>query len=186
MHRKKLLMVILMSAILLLTACGRGDVDLSFIDMPKKVSLMSGMYHDEIKSLNEEWKKGQNINDKESQQKLLNKMIEYYKAATLEIEDEEFIKTVFNAIKKEKASVWESNRIGPVDAYCFKLNINDESQIITDEYLDSVSIFEDGSAFLIIQNHYKSRVLKSIALKINLKTDDFEYIQKYFDDHKSK
>jgi hypothetical protein len=142
------------------------------------------MYHDEIKSLDEEWHKGQNTNDKESQQKLLNKMLEYYKAATLEIEDEEFIKTVFGSITKEKASVWDSNQTGPVDVPYFILNINPASQMITDEYLNSVSIFEDGSAFLYTYN--QKNKTKPRLLKVSLKTNDFEYIQKYFDDHKSK
>lgn len=177
-------MVILMSTIFLLTACSQSDIDLSFIDVPKKVSLMSSMYHDEIQSLNEEWKKGQNTNDKESQQKLLDKMIEYYKAATIEIDDEEFIKTVFDSIKKEKASVWDSYKLGPIDASSFTLNINSESQMTKDKYLYSVVIVDDGSAFLFIDN--QENKTNPRLLKVKLTANDFGYIQRYFDNHKSK
>jgi hypothetical protein len=145
---------------------------------------MSSMYHDEIQALNEEWKKGQNTNDKESQQKLLDKMIAYYKAATLEIDDEEFIKTVFDSIKKEKASVWDSYQMGPADASSFIFNINSESQMTKDKYLYSAVIVEDGSAFLFIYNQ-ESKTNPRL-LKINLTANDFEYIQRYFDDRKSK
>ena len=68
MDRKKLLMVIWMSTVFLLTSCSQADKDLSFNDVPKKVILVSSMYHDEIQSLSEEWRKGQITNDKESQQ----------------------------------------------------------------------------------------------------------------------
>ena len=111
-------------------------------------------------------------------------MIEYDEAATLEIEDEVFIKTIFGSIAKEKTSVWDSYQTGPVDVSYFVLNINPPSQMITDEYIYSVSIFEDGSAFLYTNNQKTKN--KSRVLKVNLTTNDFEYVQRYFDDHKSK
>lgn len=198
MHRKKLLMLILVSTTLLFTACSREavdsstidtqkkDVDISFIDVPKKISIMSNMYQNEINSLNEEWAKGQNTNNKEAQQKLLDRQLEYYKAATIETADEEFIKTVFDAIKKEKASVWNSSRIGSLGASSFEIEINDKSlKELTDDYLSSVSIFDDGTVFLTINNSITANNGKSKVLKLNLKTNNFEYIQKYFDDHKS-